>query len=82
MNSFIIHLLFDNVPIDNVISLCKDYIKANAIWAQKKRSDFDFTSALQQIYLLLSWCEITFLNLNLNKEIYSTVKGKWGHGEG
>lgn len=47
MNSFITHLLCDNVAIDNVIAVCKDYIKANTIWAQKKRSDFDFTSALQ-----------------------------------
>lgn len=38
------------------------------------------TPLIPWTYLLLYWCEITFLILNLNKEIYSTVRGEQGHG--
>lgn len=88
MNSFITHLLCDNVPIGNLIALCKDKIKANTIWDQEKGQILilplhsSVTPLTPWMTLLLYWCEITFLILTLNKEIYSTARGKWGHGGG
>lgn len=88
VDSFITHLLYNNVPTDNLITLRKDKINVNTIWVQKTGQILilplysNITPLILWVYLLLYWCEIPFLILNLNKEIYSTVRGKWGHSGG
>lgn len=73
VDSFITHLLYNNVPTDNLITLGKDKINDNTIWVQKIGQILilplhsNTTPLILWAYLLLYWCEIHFLILNLKK---------------
>lgn len=45
MDSFITHLLYNNVPTDNLITQRQD--KCQYYMGSENRTDFDFTSVLQ-----------------------------------